>query len=200
MSIVLGIDEVGVGALAGPAFVALVAFDKIIPTGLRDSKKTSAAERIRMDSIIRQHAVICEIGIAPLADIEALNIRGAVNKAIENTFEKMFSNSFNINNAAAPDQILMDGIIPPKIPGVRCIKGGDILIPAISAASIVAKVARDKFMTEIGVSYPVYWWNKNAGYPTKKHKEAINCYGISRWHRVDYLGVKGCTKIYEGCC
>jgi ribonuclease HII len=85
----------------------------------------------------------------------------------------------------------MDGTVDPRIGRpVLCIKGGDDLIPAISAASIVAKVTRDRFMAELAEQFPVYGWQQNAGYPTKAHKEALLRYGISPHHRLEYGPVK----------
>lgn len=188
----LGIDEVGVGAIAGPACVGMVVFGHDIPHGLRDSKKLSANSRKQLAAVIKTSALFYMVQLVNIRDIELFNIRGAVNKTIETMYFEHFAH-------LCPLRILMDGIVPPRIPHVECFKGGDDLFPAISAASILAKVYRDNFMESLSANFPVYDWKNNVGYPTKKHIEAIKSYGICQWHRVNYVHVKGCERVYLGC-
>lgn len=189
MSDILGIDEVGVGALAGPAFVGLVDLGENIVKGIRDSKRLSPNTRRRLALEIKAVAAICEVEIVPLSDIEEFNIRGAVNRSIGRALRRL---------PYVPANIYMDGIVDPNVGRkVICIKGGDDLIPAISAASIVAKVARDAYMAELSREFPVYGWSDNCGYPTKQHREALDRYGASKWHRMKYAPVMAVLSKYK---
>lgn len=177
-----GVDEVGRGPLAGPVVAAAV----ILPSGhgidgLDDSKKLTAARRARLADQIRACAEV-SIVQATVDEIDRLNIREATHLAMCRAVAGL---------PRRPDGVLIDG---HEVPGAmdlpaRAIIGGDGLIPAISAASIVAKVARDTWMQELDAKYPGYGWARNAGYPTKAHRQALLDLGVTPHHRRSFKTV-----------
>jgi ribonuclease HII len=194
---ICGLDEVGRGPLAGPvvASAVLLGEDELIP-GLADSKKISEKRRETLAPIIKAQSLAWGIGWVWPGEIDTINIHRASLLAMIRAFEDMFLRS----SAAVqemPFAIQVDGKFLPDFPGspqfdphlhgpLEAIIKGDSLIPAISAASILAKVARDKWMTEYSVREPVYGFERHKGYPTAAHREAIRVHGPSKIQRMSF--------------
>jgi ribonuclease HII len=177
---VAGVDEVGRGPLAGPVTVAAVILDpRNLPAGVDDSKALSMEERERVYEIIMKKAACVSLAFASVAEIDALNIRGATLAAMTRAVNAL---------AARPAFALIDGRDRPD--GLTCtsraIIGGDALSLSIAAASIVAKVARDRMMTRLHAHYPDYGFARHVGYATKFHREAIARCGLSPFHRLSF--------------
>ncbi len=173
---VAGLDEVGRGPLAGPVLAAAVVLDPHhIPQGLNDSKKLSEKRRDTLAAQLYECADV-SIGRAEVEEIEEINILQASLLAMRRALEGL---------ADPADHVLVDGKFLPKglnIPATPLIKG-DTRSVTIAAASIVAKVARDEIMCALAQQYPGYGWEKNAGYPTKQHREALIALGPTPHHR-----------------
>ena len=184
---VCGIDEAGRGPLAGPVYVAAV----ILPLGLEieglnDSKKISEKKREQLFDIICEKAVDYSIGIATEQEIDEINILNATFLAMHRAVEGLKNK---------PDFALIDGNQYPKIPFVaeETVVKGDAKVMSIAAASILAKVSRDRFMLEKAKEYPQYQFEKHKGYGTKLHYEMLKEYGPSPIHRMTFL-----KKLYGG--
>lgn len=178
---VCGIDEAGRGPLAGPVYAAAV----ILPLGLEidglnDSKKLSEKKREKLFDIICEKAVDYSIGVATEKEIDEINILNATFLAMHRAVEGL---------KTRPDYALIDGNQYPKIPFVteETVVKGDGKSMSIAAASILAKVSRDRFMLEIAKEYPQYEFEKHKGYGTKLHYEKIIEYGPSPIHRMTFL-------------
>jgi ribonuclease HII len=171
--LVAGVDEVGRGPLAGPVLAAAVILLRPVP-GLADSKQLLPARRLALAAILREHAHIA-IGAASVLEIERLNILRATHLAMRRAVRRL---------PLRPHLVLVDGNSPPGLDlPTRCIVGGDALEPAISAASIVAKVLRDRLMRRLASRYPGYGWERNAGYGTAEHRGALASLGLTPHHR-----------------
>ncbi|MCB1683260.1 MAG: ribonuclease HII [Pseudomonadales bacterium] len=178
-----GVDEVGRGPLAGPVVAAAVILDpRRLPPGLRDSKRLTAARRERLDVEIRHNALAWALGRAEVAEIDRLNILNATLLAMQRAVAAL---------TIPPEYVLVDGNrLPELIVPARAIVGGDDLIPEISAASIVAKVARDREMTELDRIYPGYGLARHKGYPTPAHLRALEHLGPTPVHRRSFAPVR----------
>jgi ribonuclease HII len=178
-----GVDEVGRGPLAGPVVAAAVILDPENPIeGLADSKKISEKKRELLDRVIRESALAWSLGRAEVEEIDGLNILHASLLAMRRAVEGL---------SLAPDHALVDGNRCPDIPcSVEAVVGGDSSVPVISAASIIAKVARDREMVELDRRYPGYGLARHKGYPTKAHLEALQRLGVSDIHRRSFAPVK----------
>ncbi len=179
---VAGVDEVGRGPLAGPVIAAAVLLDPAqIPKGLADSKVLSAAKRARLFAEISAVAVV-SIGAASVEEIEFLNILQASHLAMERAIAGL---------AQRPDHVLVDGkLIPPALQGrAEGIVKGDAKSLSIAAASIIAKVTRDRIMVDLAQQYPGYGWEVNAGYPTPAHRKALLDLGVTAVHRRSFRPV-----------
>ncbi len=178
---VAGIDEVGRGPLAGPVTAAAVVLDpRRVPEGLDDSKKLSLAARERLFDEIMASAVV-SVAHASVEEIDALNILNASHLAMERAVAAL----------RPVCHALVDGNMIPKgldCPATALIKG-DGRSFSIAAASIVAKVTRDRLMVDLAQQYPGYGWEKNAGYPTKLHREALETLGVTPHHRRSFKTV-----------
>ena len=174
-----GVDEVGRGSWIGPVFSAAVILKKNINKNLlKDSKKIPAKERKKLANYIKKNSFY-SIGKASIKEIDKLNILQAT----------LLSMKRAINNLKhKPNIILIDGTHAPKNLGYqyKTIIRGDEKIPAISAASIIAKVARDRYITRLAKNYISYGWHTNFGYGTKKHLNAINKFGVTIHHRKSF--------------
>ena len=177
---VCGIDEAGRGPLAGPVYAAAV----ILPEGLgieglNDSKKLSEKKREALFDIIKEKAVAFSVGIATAREIDGINILQATFLAMKRAVEGL---------GVPADYALVDGnrMPPLPIPGETVIKG-DAKSPSIAAASILAKVSRDRYMYELDRELPEYQFAKHKGYGTALHYEMIKKYGISDYHRLSFL-------------
>jgi len=178
-----GVDEVGIGPLAGPVTACAVILDRMRPIpGLNDSKVLSEKRRVQLDVVIRERALSWALGWASVEEIDELNILAASHLAMRRAIAAL---------DPTPEFIWVDG---NKVPGstrpcVAVVKG-DRRVPEISAASIVAKVARDKLMLEIHEQYPQYGLAQHKGYPTKLHVDALHAHGATPWHRRSFAPVR----------
>ncbi|MBI2379987.1 MAG: ribonuclease HII [Gammaproteobacteria bacterium] len=181
--LVAGIDEVGRGPLAGPVMAAAVILDPAKPiTGLTDSKKLSEKQRERLFPLIQERALAWAVGRAEVEEIDAINILQASLLAMQRAVAGL---------PIAPVHALVDGNRCPALPcTAQAIVKGDLTEPAISAASILAKVVRDREMAELDTVYPGYGLAKHAGYPTASHLEALARLGVSPIHRRSFGPVK----------
>lgn len=177
---VAGVDEVGRGPLAGPVIAAAVIIKTTIP-GVTDSKKISAIRRKKLSEMIKINAVCYAFGRAEVDEIDELNIHHATLLAMKRAI---------IALPTQPQRVLVDGIHTPDIhlPCEAIVKG-DLLIPAISAASILAKVARDEEMCEFDSVFPGYGFSSHKGYPTAAHVEALTQLGPTPIHRKSFSPV-----------
>lgn len=180
--IVAGVDEVGRGPLAGPVTAAAVVLDiSSIPEGLNDSKKLTALRRRALCEAITASAEV-SIAHASVEEIDSLNILRASHLAMERAIAGL---------PRRPCMALIDGNMIPRdlcVPA-RTIVKGDTLSLSISAASIIAKVTRDKLMWALAQHYPGYGWETNVGYPSKSHREALQNLGVTPHHRRSFKPV-----------
>jgi ribonuclease HII len=179
---IAGVDEVGRGPIAGPVTAAAVVLDaENLPTGLNDSKKLSARKREQLfDQIMRTSVV--SIAHASVDEIDDLNILYASHLAMVRA-----CNGLPIR----PSVALIDGNLVPQDLGLKAVPvvKGDARSLSIAAASIVAKVTRDRLMVDLAQQYPGYGWSQNAGYPTKAHLEALRDIGVTPHHRRSFRPV-----------
>ena len=178
-----GVDEVGIGPLAGPVVAAAVILDANVPIeGLADSKTLNAKRREQLAEIIRRHALTWSLGFASVAEIDKHNILQASHIAMQRAVKGLVQ---------VPEMVLVDGNKTPKF-GVPCVAvvQGDKRIPQISAASILAKVARDQSMRTLAQRYPDFGFEKNMGYPTKQHFAALQAQGATPIHRRSFAPVR----------
>ena len=181
-SIVAGVDEVGRGPLAGDVVAAAVILGDSSPAGLTDSKALSPRQRERLAETIRSEAVSWSLGRATVAEIDELNILQASLLAMRRAVEGL---------SVQPSLVLVDGNHLPRWSyEARAIVKGDLIEPAISAASIVAKVTRDGEMVILDDQYPGYGFATHKGYPTKAHLAALASLGVSPAHRRSFGPVK----------
>ncbi|MBC7154136.1 MAG: ribonuclease HII [Rhodobacteraceae bacterium] len=181
--IVAGVDEVGRGPLAGPVTAAAVILDPArIPPGLNDSKKLTAARRLALFTALLEVAEV-SVAHASVAEIDTLNILRASHLAMCRALAGL---------PRRPDLALIDGnLIPRDLPlAARAVVRGDALSLSIAAASIVAKVVRDRHMVDLAQQYPGYGWEKNAGYPTAAHQSALQDLGLTPHHRRSFAPVR----------
>ena len=181
-NIIAGLDEVGRGSLIGPVYAAAVIFNKNINKKiLKDSKKLNKSKREVLAKYIKKNSTWA-IGSASLKEIEKINILNASLLAMERAVKKL---------KIKPKLILVDGNKSPKIKNylIKTVIKGDQKIKEISAASIIAKVSRDKLMNKMSKKFKKYKWDLNAGYGTKDHIKAIKKYGITKFHRKTFKPV-----------
>jgi ribonuclease HII len=189
--LVVGVDEVGTGALCAPVVAAavLVRPHARKVKGVRDSKTLSAAQRERLADEIKQRSLAWGIGAASVAEIETLNVRNAAHLAMRRALRRL----------PPYDHVLIDG---QKITGIEehigpytPIVKGDASSYAIACASIIAKVTRDRLLARLALRYPGYGWEHNAGYATRDHVTGLRTLGISPHHRRTYQRIRA---ILEG--
>lgn len=179
---VAGVDEVGRGPLCGPVLAAAVRLDPAcIPEGLNDSKKLTARRREALFEAIMASADVA-VGEASVAEIDEHNILRASHMAMCRAVAGL---------AMVPDHLLIDGNMIPKglTTGAEAVVKGDSRSMSIAAASIVAKVLRDRIMVDLAQQHPGYGWERNAGYPTKDHLEALRNLGVTPHHRRSFKPV-----------
>ncbi len=187
---VAGIDEVGRGPLAGPVLAAAVVLGPRLPRGLGkrldDSKKLTAEQRLdafhALVAFRRAGQIEIGVGAASVGEITRINILQASLLAMRRAVSRL---------PAPPDLAIVDGNRPPALPcPVRCVVGGDAACFSIAAASIVAKVLRDRAMLRLSVRWPGYGWERNAGYGTTFHRAALVRLGPTRHHRPTFGSVR----------
>lgn len=188
---ICGIDEAGRGPLAGPVFAAAVILGPNHGiTGLDDSKKLSAGRREALALQIRRYAVAWAVASASVEEIDALNILQASLLAMRRAAESL---------ALTPTEVLVDGMFCPAISQpTRAVVRGDSAVPEISAASILAKTARDAVMLELHHVYPQYGFDHHKGYPTIAHLAALHAHGVSAVHRRSFAPVRELLGRGEG--
>ncbi|MBL1142356.1 MAG: ribonuclease HII [Proteobacteria bacterium] len=182
VELLAGVDEVGRGPLAGPVVAAAVILDpeKIIP-GLNDSKKITQKKRERMSDDIKSNVLAWSLGRAEVEEIDEINILKASLLAMKRAIEAL---------SIAPKLVAVDGQYTPDVAFEKiAIIKGDSLVPAISAASIIAKVARDNEMIGFEEKYPGYGFSSHKGYPTKQHIASLEKLGITEIHRRSFAPV-----------
>lgn len=183
--IICGVDEAGRGPLAGDVYAAAVVLDNGVTIDyLNDSKKLSEKRREELFDVIKEKARAYCIATASVEEIDRLNILNAAMLAMKRAVEGL---------GIAPDLALIDG---NRLPDISCkaqyVIKGDAVSASIAAASVLAKVARDRYMKELAEKYPQYVFEKHKGYGTKLHYECLEKYGISEVHRRSFL-----KKLYD---
>ncbi len=187
-SFVAGLDEAGRGCLAGPVVAAAVILplhneDPAIPfAGVRDSKQLTASARERLYETIMQHALAVGVGIGSVALIDERNILQATKYAMRSALTQLLT---------PPQALLLDALLLPDVPlPQRSIIKGDASCLSIAAASIIAKVTRDRLMLELHEQYPAYGFNQHKGYGTPAHLAALQIHGITPHHRLSFAPVR----------
>ena len=178
-----GVDEVGRGPLAGPVVAAAVVLpEKFELIGLTDSKKLTPKKRLCLNKSIKEQALCWGIGRVEVDEIDRVNIFNATLLAMQRAVEAL---------SIVPDVSLIDGKWAPRLEcEIRTLIKGDLYVPAISAASIIAKVERDKEMCELHVKYPNYGFKTNKGYATAQHLIALETFGACEIHRKSFSPVR----------
>jgi ribonuclease HII len=186
--LVAGVDEVGRGPLAGPVLAAAVILDPARPIpGLTDSKKLSEGRRERLAQQIRAQALAWALGRAEVEEIDRINILQASLLAMQRAVEAL---------SIAPRKALVDGNRLPRLPcEAQAMIGGDASVAAIGAASIIAKVARDRELVELDRVHPGYGLARHKGYPTKQHLEALRRLGVTPIHRRSFGPVRRVLEV-----
>ena len=186
--IIAGVDEVGRGSLIGPVYAAAVILkDNIYIKEIKDSKKLNKNKREILAKYIKKNS-IWAIGSSSLKEIEKINILNASLLAMKRAILKL---------KKKPELVIIDGNKSPKIKNyiVKTVVKGDQKIPEISAASIIAKVTRDKLITGISKNFNNYKWHLNAGYGTKEHLGAIKKFGITKFHRKTFKPIHNILSL-----
>ena len=180
INIIAGVDEVGRGPLIGSVVTACVVLPEgFVLEGLTDSKKLSEKKRDKFYDVIMDKALAVGIGECNEKEIDELNIYEATKVAMKRAID-------DASNKIKIEHVLIDAMpLDIDIPTTSIIKG-DAKSISIAAASVIAKVTRDRMMYELDKKYPMYDLKNNKGYPTKKHREAIEKYGITKYHRLSY--------------
>ena len=184
MTLICGIDEAGRGPLCGPVFASAVILDSdLIINNLTDSKKLSEKNRNILYDEIKSKAIEYSYATASVEEIDKINILQASLLAMKRAFNLL---------SIKPDFVYIDGMYCPdiKILPMEAIIRGDSLIQAISAASVIAKVERDKYMLELDKEYPQYNLKKHKGYPTKEHIRLVGQFGVSEIYRQSFKPIK----------
>ena len=186
--IIAGVDEVGRGSLIGPVYAAAVILKKNInKKEIKDSKKLSKIDREILAKYIKKNSTWA-LGSASIKEIEKLNILNASLLAMKRAIKKL---------KIKPNLVLIDGNKSPELENyfIKTIIKGDQKIKEISAASIIAKVSRDKLMFKMSESFKKYKWNFNAGYGTRDHINAIKKYGVTRFHRKTFSPIHNILSL-----
>ncbi len=185
-----GCDEAGRGCLAGPVFAAAVILppDYFHPL-LNDSKQMTAKERLQVREHIIEHAVAWAVAEVSAEEIDRMNILKASFEAMQRAVERL---------SVRPEHLLIDGnrFFPRLDIPFRCEVKGDARFANIAAASVLAKTYRDEYMARLAEEFPAYGWERNAGYPTKQHREAITLHGLTPHHRLTFIHDKDQLSLF----
>jgi ribonuclease HII len=182
--LICGVDEAGRGPLAGPVFAAAVVFfpGRRAPNGIADSKLLSARRRERLAGVIKERALAWAVAWASVEEIDSLNILQASLLAMRRAVEAL---------SLAPDEVLLDGAHCPALAiPARAVIDGDATVKVISAASILAKTARDAEMRRLHERFPQYGFDEHKGYPTPRHLKALRRYGVCEAYRRSFAPVR----------
>lgn len=188
---VAGVDEAGRGPWAGPVLAAAVILDPArIPAGLNDSKALTARRRDALFEAIHEHAIAVGIGQASVAEIDAAGVGQANRRAMQRAVAAL---------SIAPQHALIDGIVTPDLPcPAHAVVKGDARSLSIAAASIIAKVTRDRIMLALDADHPAYCWRDNMGYGTAAHAAALQNYGPCPHHRLSFRPVAAVARAFAG--
>ncbi len=183
-----GVDEAGRGPWAGPVVAAIVILDRhTLPKGVNDSKQLSKLKRETFWHIITQSALSFGVGMCNTQEIDQHNILGATKLAMRRAYDAM---------SIKPDIAYIDGNQLPLLPcKMEAVIGGDALCLSIAAASIIAKVTRDRLMAELAEQFPQYGWERNAGYGTHEHQDALAKYGVTDHHRRSFAPIRKLLEV-----
>lgn len=189
--IVAGIDEAGRGPWAGPVVAAAVILDRSrAPVGINDSKQLSRPKREALYDAIMSVAIV-GVGICTSEEVDSFNVLGATKLAMLRAYENLISK---------PDIALIDGNQLPNLPcKMDAIVDGDALCISIAAASIIAKVTRDHMMMALAQEFPHYGWERNAGYGTREHQEALANHGVCPHHRRSFAPIRKLLERQAAC-
>jgi ribonuclease HII len=187
---ICGIDEVGRGPWAGPVVAAAVILPRRgRPKGIADSKQLTPEAREELAAAIRACGIVA-VGVASVEEIDALNILRASHLAMRRAFDAL---------SEPPTAAIVDGNMAPDLPcDVEPVIDGDAIVPLVSAASIIAKVERDRMMTELCALYPGYLFSKHKGYGTPEHQEALQRLGPCAIHRRSFKRVQEALSARDG--
>jgi ribonuclease HII len=182
----VGIDEVGRGCWAGPLVAGAVILERPM-RGLRDSKQLTKSQRQRLALRIHKKALACGLGWVTAAEIDELGLTAATTLAMRRAVDQL---------AVDYEEIIIDGIVNylPDNPYARAVVKADNSILAVSAASIIAKVARDNYMAERATDYPHYGFDSHVGYGTALHLERLKLHGISDLHRLSFKPIQALVQ------
>jgi len=186
--LIAGVDEVGRGPLAGPVVTAAVILSPDDPMlgSYRDSKKVAEKKRIRLYHHLRRHALAYAVAMASVEEIDRMNILHATMLSMRRCVDAL---------SVKPEKVLVDGNRTPDLAvHAESVVGGDDQIQEIAAASIIAKVVRDRMMRHIAAHYPVYGFATHKGYGTKVHMQALREHGPCPWHRKSFAPVQRVTR------
>jgi ribonuclease HII len=192
--LIAGVDEAGRGPLAGPVVAAAAVLHSGQQlAGVRDSKKLSAARREELAEVIQKESADWAVGVATVAEIDELNILGATMLAMRRALAAL---------ECQPDFVRIDGNRCPDVSGIyqgpmEALVGGDDLCLAIGAASILAKVTRDKMMDELHLDFPEYGFDRHRGYPTAFHRDALRQLGPTVVHRQSFRPVREARAMHQ---
>lgn len=179
---IAGVDEAGRGPLAGPVVAAAVVLGPSVPEGLADSKQLGAAARERLFEALERSGALIGVGLAEPREIESLNILQATLTAMRRAVLAL---------GTMPSEVVVDGLHCPELDcRTRAVVGGDGTVGCVSAASIVAKVTRDRMMVELDARHPGYGFARHKGYPTREHLAALAERGACAEHRRTYAPVR----------
>lgn len=179
---IVGIDEVGRGCWAGPLVAGAVMLQQPIP-GLKDSKKLSKLQRERLAEAVMESGASVGLGWVQPAEIDDIGLTAAVQLAMERALRQI---------VLPYEEVIIDGNLNflAHLPHTRALIKADDSVPAVSAASIVAKVARDQYMTDVAVQYPGYGFEQHVGYGTARHRAGLQQFGVTDIHRRSYKPVQ----------
>lgn len=187
---IVGVDEAGRGPLAGPVVAAAVILPPgVIIEGVDDSKRLSPEVREDLAEEIRRRALACAVGAASTAEVDRFNILRATHLAMRRAVNRL---------PVEPEHLIVDGLHVPLLGEAQtAVIDGDRLVHSVACASILAKVTRDRLMRRLAVRYPAYGWERNAGYGTPQHRDALERFGPTPHHRRSFAPVQLTLDLFS---